>query len=88
MGLAALEAMSVGLPVIGFSYCEGLREFLNNKNGLLISCYHNESVTKLSNTLKRLIKDKKLRNKLSSKQKNLQIIKLKIRKFLTVGKNC
>lgn len=71
MGLAALEAMSVGLPVIGFSYCEGLREFLNNKNGLLINCNHNESVTKLSNTLKRLIKDKKLRNKLSSQAKKI-----------------
>ena len=61
-GLALTEAMSVGLPGIGFQSCSGVNELIeNNVNGFLV---HNES--ELQESLENLIVSKDLRNQIGT----------------------
>ncbi|MEP3475810.1 MAG: glycosyltransferase family 4 protein [Hyphomicrobiales bacterium] len=63
-GLTLVEAMSYGLPTIGFDYCLGVNQLIkNNKNGILVdSSESNEKA--LEKTLKNLMADSDLRIKL------------------------
>lgn len=56
-GLSLTEAMSVGLPVIGFSDCSGVNELIQNN----ISGYLVKNVDELAEKLEILINDKELR---------------------------
>jgi len=63
--LALTEAMSVGLPSIGFEYCSGVNELIeHDKNGFLA-----KDETEMQEYLERLMNDSNLRNKLG-KQAN------------------
>lgn len=65
-GLTLVEAMSHGLPVIGFDYCLGVNQLIqNDKNGILIdSSVSNEKA--LEKTLRKLMANSDLRIKLGS----------------------
>ncbi|ELY1993125.1 glycosyltransferase, partial [Flavobacterium psychrophilum] len=57
--LALAEAMSVGLPVVGFSNCSGVNELIiDNQSGFL--CNSNEH---MQNNIEKLILDSELRKK-------------------------
>lgn len=61
MPLAMLEAMSVGLPVLGFKNCIGVSRIIhNNLNGLLAE----NNIDDFASNLELLIKDDELRSKL------------------------
>ena len=63
-GLVTAEAMSYGLPVIGFADCPGTNELIKNEeNGILVEGGNNK-VQNLSDMLIYLINDYKKRNKL------------------------
>jgi len=64
-GLALTEAMSVGLPSVGFEYCSGVNELIeHDKNGFLA-----KDETEMQEYIERLMNDSNLRNKLG-KQAN------------------
>ncbi|MGF1743150.1 glycosyltransferase family 4 protein [Vibrio profundum] len=64
-GLATAEAMSHGLPVIGFADCPGTNELIQNDvTGLLVDP-PNDRVQALASTLSDLIKNRALQEKLS-----------------------
>jgi len=64
-GLALAEAMSVGLPSIGFEACSGVNELIEHeKNGFLA-----KDVADMRNLVEKLMKDPELRNRLG-KQAN------------------
>ncbi len=62
-GLALGEAMSVGLPCIGFSDCSGVNQLIkHNENGFLA-----DDENQLEDQLKKLIEDKNLRQEMGQK---------------------
>jgi len=64
-GLALAEAMSVGLPSIGFEACSGVNELIEHeKNGFLA-----KDVSDMRSLVEKLMKDPELRNRLG-KQAN------------------
>lgn len=64
--LAMTEAMSVGLPVIGFASCKSVSELvIDNVSGILVD----DGVDSFADGIERLIKDKELRLKCGSKAK-------------------
>ena len=64
-GLSVVEAMSYGLPVIGFADCPGVNELIvNNKNGLLISANQHNRIDEFTKGLEQLIISAKFRAKL------------------------
>ena len=65
-GLVVAEAMGYKLPVIGFSNCLGIKNLIvHNKTGLLIDSGSNR-IKDLSKGMKKLISNKKYREKLGS----------------------
>jgi len=63
--LSLIEAMSVGLPSIGFETCSGTNELIEHgKNGFLA-----KDITDMQNLVEKLMKDSELRNRLG-KQAN------------------
>jgi glycosyltransferase involved in cell wall biosynthesis len=63
-GLATAEAMSFGIPAIGFQECAGTNEIIfDKKNGLLVSRKKNR-IQNFASGLEKLMKSEKLRNKL------------------------
>jgi glycosyltransferase involved in cell wall biosynthesis len=59
-GLSLAEAMSMGLPAIGYKNCSAVNELIENeKNGLLCE----DGVDALAEALRRLMTDKALRVK-------------------------
>jgi len=68
--LALIEAMSVGLPSVGFSYCSGVNEVIkHNENGFLA-----KDNTEMQEYLERLMEDHELRSKFG-KQANIDMRK-------------
>ncbi len=66
-GLAMAEAMSYGLPVIGFTDCPGSKELIEtNETGILVDP-NNDRVASLANTLLELMSNPSLRQKLGVK---------------------
>jgi len=64
-GLSTVEAMSHGLPVIGFKDCPGTSDIIDDgKNGILV---HDRSPKALSKSLEELIKDARLRKEYGDK---------------------
>jgi glycosyltransferase involved in cell wall biosynthesis len=64
-GLVTGEAMSAGLPVIGFADCPGTNELIENgKNGLLVQA--DDRVEGLAAALRRLMSSAELRVKLGA----------------------
>lgn len=62
------EAMSNGLPAIGFDQCAGVRDLIeHNKNGLLAT--DNENSDTLAKTLKTLMADQDIRKKMGKEAK-------------------
>lgn len=69
-GLVTAEAMSFGIPAVGFLECAGTNELIiDKKNGLLAERSHGDRVENFSNVLEVLMKDKKLRKTLGSQAK-------------------
>lgn len=65
--LAMTEAMSVGLPVIGYASCKSVSELvIDNVSGILVD----DGIDSFADGLERLIKDKELRLKFGSKAKS------------------
>lgn len=61
-GLATAEAMSYGVPCIGFLECPGTNELIKHKkNGLLVSKYKKNRVVVLEDGLRSLMTNKDLR---------------------------
>ena len=70
-GLVTAEAMSAGLPCIGFADCPGTNELIiNEKTGLLVKNLGDRS-SSLAKGLKRLLEDKAYRIRLGKKSKKL-----------------
>ncbi len=68
-GLATAEAMSHGLPAIGFKACPGTNELINNKkNGLLVT--GENRIDSFRDSLKTLMKSEKLREEYGNKAKD------------------
>lgn len=64
--LAMLEAMSAGLPVIGYKNCQSVNELItNNENGLLCE----DGVKSLASAIAVLIKEPDLQQKMGKKAK-------------------
>lgn len=64
-GLATAEAMSYGLPVIGFKECPGTNELIkHNKNGLLVSKNKQDRIEVLEKAMRELIEDSEKRSRL------------------------
>lgn len=69
-GLALAEAMSLGLPTLGFASCSGVNELIkHNKNGFLA-----QDLEDLKNYLEKLMSDSKLRSELG-KNAHLEMVK-------------
>jgi glycosyltransferase involved in cell wall biosynthesis len=69
-GLATAEAMSFGIPAVGFIECAGTNEIVEHqKNGILAKRSKNH-IQNYSEALEILIKNKRLRKKLGKKAKN------------------
>ena len=69
-GLALAEAMSLGLPTLGFASCSGVNELIkHNENGFLV-----QDVEDLKNYLEKLMSDSKLRSELG-KSAHLEMVK-------------
>ena len=67
VSLAVTEAMSAGLPVIGFDYCSGVNEIIeNNKNGFFV-----KDVDEFADKLDLLISNEKLREQMGQAAKNI-----------------
>lgn len=65
-GLTVVEALSYGLPVVGFQSCQGVNQLVQSGvNGLLVDA-SGHRVTALATHLKRMMSDKSLLHKLSS----------------------
>ena len=65
-GLALAEAMSTGLPAVGFRSCSGVNELINNnETGYLCE----DSIDAFSKALDKLMNDKKLRIKMGKAAK-------------------
>ncbi len=65
-GLATAEAMTYGLPVVGFSDCPGTNELIESgKTGILVDQSCNPEVS-LANALRLLLENSELRSKLGS----------------------
>lgn len=79
MGIALIEALACGLPVIG-SDIGGTNELITPDVGLLIDPYDTSS---LSRAIDKILKDKKLYNKLKSnaRKKAMKFSKMKIPYF-------
>jgi len=60
-GLVALDAASFHLPVVAFDSALGLKEILNNNNGILVK---NRNLKEMSKEIKKLFDDKKYRDKI------------------------
>lgn len=71
-GMATIEAMATGLPVVGFSDCPGTNEVIvDGVNGLLVDSEHR--VSALATALGRLIESPSVREKLGDQaRKNVQ----------------
>lgn len=70
-GLATAEAMSYGVPCIGFLECPGTNELIKHKkNGLLISKYKNNRANALEEGLRDLMGNKDLRVTLGTNAKD------------------
>jgi glycosyltransferase involved in cell wall biosynthesis len=68
-GLATAEAMSFGVPAVGFAECAGTNEIVeHNKNGLLAKRNKNH-IKNFAKSLEMLMNDKKLRQSLGEKAK-------------------
>ncbi len=67
-GLATAEAMSAGLPVIGFADCPGTNELIqNNANGILVSIHDGETrAESLSTVLIKVLGDRDVRMQLGA----------------------
>ena len=61
-GLAAIEAASYKLPVVAFDSAEGLKDILENGNGILIK---NRDLKKMKEEISKLFEDKKYRDKIA-----------------------
>jgi glycosyltransferase involved in cell wall biosynthesis len=69
-GLATAEAMSAGLPVIGFDNCPGTRELIRHEaNGLLVDGVSGNRVDALATGLITLMGDAELRRRLGDSGK-------------------
>jgi len=69
-GLATAEAMSYGVPAIGFKECPGTNELIEHDfNGLLISKTDQDRVEVFAQGLEKLITDEALRERLASETK-------------------
>ena len=68
-GLATAEAMSAGLPVVGFADCAGTNELIrNNENGILVVVENEQSrAEKLADGLKSILIDNALREGLGKR---------------------
>lgn len=65
-GLTVVEALSYGLPVVGFQSCQGVNQLVQSGvNGLLIDTMDNR-MTALTNSLKRIMSNKSLLHNLSN----------------------
>ncbi len=86
MGIALMEALACGLPVIG-SDIGGTNELITPDVGLLIDPYDASS---LSNAIDKLLEDEKLYNKLKSntRKKAMEFSKMKIPYHLHTHKSC
>jgi glycosyltransferase involved in cell wall biosynthesis len=68
-GLVTVEAMAMGLPVIGFGDCPGTNEVIeNNRNGLLVE--GSDRVTALAKGMKELMISPDLRQQLAIQGRN------------------
>lgn len=68
-GLVTAEAMSFGVPAVGFSECAGTNEIIQNeKNGLLVA-RDKAREKNFAEALERLMKDSDLRQKLGAQAK-------------------
>jgi len=68
-GLATAEAMSAGLPVVGFADCAGTNELIRNReSGLLIDIHDGETRAQaLARTLSLLLASPELRRELGNR---------------------
>jgi glycosyltransferase involved in cell wall biosynthesis len=70
-GLATAEAMSYGVPVIGFKECPGTNELIiHNRNGLLVSKNKKDRIGVLEGALVKLMKDQTKRESLGEGAKS------------------
>jgi len=68
-GLATAEAMSFGIPAIGFESCPGTNEIINhNENGLLVR-RNKEHIENLAQGLEALMSNQNLRRKMGENAK-------------------
>lgn len=68
-GLVTAEAMSFGVPAVGFAECEGTNEIIKDgKNGLLVT-RDKAREKNFAHALERLMKDSELRQKLGKQAK-------------------
>ncbi len=71
-GLVTAEAMSYGVPVIGFKECPGTNELIrHNKNGLLISKHKKDRIVVLQKAMCSLMDDERKRAKLGNGAKDI-----------------
>lgn len=70
-GLATAEAMSFGLPAIGFKTCAGTNEIIQDgHNGYLVSRQNKKRIEHFANGLESLMKDEKLRHQFGEQAKH------------------
>lgn len=66
--LVLLEARANGLPIVSFNCITGPSEIVtNNSDGILIECY---DISKMADSICKLINDEEMRERLSSESKN------------------
>ena len=65
-GLVAAEAISHGLPVIGFNECNGIKRIIkDNENGIIVKTRMQNRIKSLSNSILKLSINESLRKELS-----------------------
>lgn len=66
-GLVVAEAMAHGLPVVGFSGCQGINSLITNEeNGLLVPETFGKEAKRIANGICRLIEDEVLAGKIAT----------------------
>ena len=89
-GLVTVEAMSLGLPCVGFASCPGTNRIIDDDHGRLVDCDDLNKVEALAEQLKILILDSSLRDQLSAKAiKNAEdyFVENRISDWLKIIKN-
>jgi len=70
-GLSVAEGLACGLPVVAFSDCEGVNQFVfNDVNGIMCDRSHSNGVNEFSEALEKLINNKKIYLDLSEKSQS------------------